>query len=122
MGGSLAPVRVAGFTWNGWQPSAVYAPGAVVSRPELKKQIREVLGQGNAQADSESDWLICFYHDPSASKEPIVLNFDKCDGPVLDLLDDDKRQAVIGNLVDHQVKLVKDALLFVEGGKIQATQ
>jgi len=26
MGGSLAPVRVAGFTWNGWQPSAVYAP------------------------------------------------------------------------------------------------
>ncbi|MEP4391905.1 hypothetical protein, partial [Marinobacter sp.] len=28
MGGSLAPIRVAGFTWNGWQPSAVYAiPG-----------------------------------------------------------------------------------------------
>jgi len=25
MGGSLAPVRMAGFTWNGWQPSAVYA-------------------------------------------------------------------------------------------------
>jgi hypothetical protein len=25
MGGSLAPVRVAGFTWNRWQPSAVYA-------------------------------------------------------------------------------------------------
>jgi hypothetical protein len=28
MGGSLAPVRVAGFTWNGWQPSAVYAAKA----------------------------------------------------------------------------------------------
>ncbi|MCL1481108.1 MULTISPECIES: hypothetical protein [unclassified Marinobacter] len=26
MGGSFAPVRVAGFRWNGWQPSAVYAP------------------------------------------------------------------------------------------------
>jgi len=25
MGGSFAPVRVAGFRWNGWQPSAVYA-------------------------------------------------------------------------------------------------
>jgi hypothetical protein len=25
MGGSFAPVRVAGFTWNGWQASAVYA-------------------------------------------------------------------------------------------------
>jgi len=29
MGGSLAPVWVAGFTWNGWQPSAVYAPNYV---------------------------------------------------------------------------------------------
>ena len=25
VGGSFAPVRVAGFTWNGWQASAVYA-------------------------------------------------------------------------------------------------
>jgi serine/threonine-protein kinase HipA len=25
MGGSFAPVWVAGFTWNGWQASAVYA-------------------------------------------------------------------------------------------------
>ena len=25
MGGSFAPVWVAGFTWNGWQTSAVYA-------------------------------------------------------------------------------------------------
>jgi len=29
VGGSLAPVRVAGFRWNGWQPSAVYARSAV---------------------------------------------------------------------------------------------
>lgn len=36
MGGSLAPVRVAGFTWNGWQPSAVYAGQAkpLRGRPE----------------------------------------------------------------------------------------
>jgi hypothetical protein len=36
MGGSLAPVRVAGFTWNGWQPSAVYAgrEGLVASQTE----------------------------------------------------------------------------------------
>ncbi|WP_412536137.1 polysaccharide biosynthesis protein [Marinobacter sp. MIT932201] len=31
MGGSLAPVRVAGFTWNGWQPSAVYAHKRLIS-------------------------------------------------------------------------------------------
>ena len=30
MGGSFAPVWVAGFTWNGWQASAVYATGAAV--------------------------------------------------------------------------------------------
>jgi type I restriction enzyme M protein len=52
MGGSLAPVRVAGFTWNGWQPSAVYA--VFVKRdddyfefkPEIdsKGAIREVVG------------------------------------------------------------------------------
>ncbi len=28
LGGSFAPVRVAGFKWNGWQASAVYAPSA----------------------------------------------------------------------------------------------
>jgi len=33
MGGSLAPVRVAGFTWNGWQPSAVYAVFCILSKP-----------------------------------------------------------------------------------------
>jgi hypothetical protein len=32
MGGSLAPVRVAGFTWNGWQPSAVYAMSRVLEK------------------------------------------------------------------------------------------
>jgi|GEM_PF-723687 len=35
MGGSLAPVRVAGFTWNGWQPSAVYATGASLGRSTI---------------------------------------------------------------------------------------
>jgi flagellar biosynthesis GTPase FlhF len=35
MGGSLAPVRVAGFRWNGWQPSAVYATSLTI---ELLKQ------------------------------------------------------------------------------------
>ena len=29
MGGSFAPVRVAGFRWNGWQTSAVYAEAAL---------------------------------------------------------------------------------------------
>lgn len=90
------------------------ASGVVLSSPELKKQVRDRLGQGNAQADSESDWLICFYDDPSASQEPVMLNFDKFDGQVLELLDDDNRQTVIGNMVNHQAKLIKAALLLDE--------
>ena len=39
MGGSLAPVRVAGFTWNGWQPSAVYAVA-----PEFGLSLEYLLG------------------------------------------------------------------------------
>ncbi len=30
LGGSFAPVRVAGFKWNGWQASAVYADQCVI--------------------------------------------------------------------------------------------
>ncbi|GBO90465.1 hypothetical protein MSSD14B_41330 [Marinobacter salsuginis] len=41
MGGSLAPVRVAGFTWNGWQPSAVYAGIGRIT--QKAKPVREVL-------------------------------------------------------------------------------
>uniref|UniRef100_UPI0032B1778C hypothetical protein n=1 Tax=Alcanivorax profundi TaxID=2338368 RepID=UPI0032B1778C len=29
-------VRVAGFTWNGWQPSAVYAPDAWIDHSKTK--------------------------------------------------------------------------------------
>src|SRR5690554_1553041 len=35
MGRSLAPVRVAGFTWNGWKPSAVYATRRRHALPEM---------------------------------------------------------------------------------------
>jgi len=43
MGGSLAPVRVAGFRWNGWQPSAVYACQYQIGQAEQRKQLRRVL-------------------------------------------------------------------------------
>lgn len=79
--------------------------GSLVSRPEMKA----MLNDGNAMADKEADWLVCYYYNPAPSQEPIVLNFDKFTGSVLDLMDDDKRQTIIGNMVDHQVSLIKKA-------------
>jgi len=52
MGGSLAPVRVAGFTWNGWQPSAVYADDLVFSN-ELRF-LDEIIGAGEVSVRSTS--------------------------------------------------------------------
>jgi|GEM_PF-6013705 len=42
MGGSLAPVRVAGFTWNGWQSSAVYAVITPEGYAKLKKELDDL--------------------------------------------------------------------------------
>lgn len=86
------------------------ASGSPVSRPEKKA----MLGDGNAMADKETDWLACYYYNPSPSQEPIILNFDKFNGPVLDLMDEEKRQAIIGQMVDHQVTLVKEAKSLME--------
>jgi hypothetical protein len=43
MGGSLAPVRVAGFRWNGWQPSAVYAVGITSAHLGYTRLLRETV-------------------------------------------------------------------------------
>ena len=39
MGGSFAPVWVAGFTWNGWQASAVYATKEKINAVIIQKLI-----------------------------------------------------------------------------------
>lgn len=87
-----------------------------VSRPELKARLREGLNDGNADADKESDWLICYYHNPSQSQEPLFLDFNSFEGAVLDLLDDDKLLAIIKNLVEHQVSLAREAKLLIGAG------
>ncbi|KXS53153.1 MAG: hypothetical protein AWU57_2472, partial [Marinobacter sp. T13-3] len=51
MGGSLAPVRVAGFTWNGWQPSAVYA---------VRRYFENIYSTGRDCAIALSDFLRAF--------------------------------------------------------------
>ncbi len=93
------------------------ASGSPVSRLDVKKQLREKLGKGNAVADKEDGWLVCYYYNPSASQEPLVLNFEKFDGSVLELLDKDNRKTIISNMVDHQMKLIEEAKLLIESGK-----
>jgi hypothetical protein len=83
--------------------------GSPVSRPEIKDKLRNKLNDGNAVANKEADWLVCYYYDPSPSHEPAILNFHSFDGSVLDLLEDENRQAIINNIVEHQVRLVNEA-------------
>jgi hypothetical protein len=85
------------------------ASGSPVSRPEAKARIREKLNEGNAVADKDADWLVCYYHSPSSSQEPVVLNFHSFSGLVLNLLDENNRQTIINRMVDHQVLLVEEA-------------
>ncbi|AOY87703.1 hypothetical protein BKP64_05690 [Marinobacter salinus] len=88
--------------------------GSTVSRPDIKDKLREKLNDGNAVANKEADWLVCYYYDPYPSHEPAVLNFHSFDGAVLDLLEDENRQAVINNMVEHQVRLVDEARALIE--------
>jgi hypothetical protein len=92
--------------------------GSPVSQQEARDQLREKLDDGNAKADKDLDWLVCYYHNPSPSQEPVILNFDKFEGPVLDLLDKDNCQRIISNMVDHQLKLVEEAKALIESSKV----
>lgn len=88
--------------------------GLPVSQQDVRDQLREKLNDGNAVADQNLDWLVCYYHNPSPSQEPIILNFDKFTESVLDLMDEDKRQTIISNMVDHQVSLIREAKTLLE--------
>lgn len=88
--------------------------GTAVSRPDIKDKLRETSNDGNAVANKEADWLICYYYDPYPSHEPAILNFHSFDGAVLDLLEDENRQAIINNMVEHQVRLVNEARALIE--------
>lgn len=90
------------------------ALGSPVSRPETKMKLQGMLKGGNAKANKEAGWLVCYYHNPSPSQEPIILKFDKFTGSVLDLMDEDKRQTIISNMVDHQVSLIREAKTLLE--------
>lgn len=88
--------------------------GTPVSRPETKAKLQEKFSDGNAVANKEANWLVCYYHDPSPGQEPVVLNFHSFNESVLGLLDESNQQAIIKSMVDHQVRLVTKAKALIE--------
>jgi hypothetical protein len=74
MGGSLAPVRVAGFTWNGWQPSAVYAVDALVgSNHQVLVTTHSPLILNYLEDDIAKDGVIYLYKTTKGATRAIPL-------------------------------------------------
>lgn len=85
------------------------AYGKPISRPEIRAKLRATLNAGNAVADKDSDWLVCYYDDSASGKEQFVLNFHDFNESVRNLIDEEKRRAIVNSMVEHQVRLVKTA-------------
>ncbi len=79
------------------------------SADAIKAKFQEMIDDGNAKANDHPSWLVCYYYNPAPQQEPIILNFQKFDEPVLAMIDDNTRATIIKNMVDHQANLVKKA-------------
>lgn len=78
--------------------------GQPVAVPEAKRAVVSRRNDGNAKANENGDWLICYYHAPEQSAD--ILDFHRFNDAVLDLVDDEHRGARVHDMVAHQLKLV----------------
>ncbi|WP_111413470.1 PD-(D/E)XK nuclease family protein [Billgrantia lactosivorans] len=83
--------------------------GIAVPSPDLKEMTRKEVGSGNAVADIEPDWLVCYYYNPVAGDEEKIINFNNFSSAAIGLLDDEVRRALITDMVAHQAALVEKA-------------
>ncbi|PRY69867.1 PDDEXK-like family protein [Halomonas ventosae] len=83
--------------------------GTVASSPDLKEVAQEKIGKGNAQADREADWLVCFYYNPGAGDEEKIIRFDTFNNAAIGLLDREVRRTLIADMVAHQSELAEKA-------------
>ena len=79
--------------------------GAVVSSHDLREMVRKEMGKGNAVADGEADWLVCYYYNPAVGDDEKIINFDAFNSAAVGLLDDEIRRSLIADMVAHQVEL-----------------
>lgn len=83
------------------------ASGTVITDNDLRGLIRKELGKGNAKADDHTHWLLCYYYNPAVGDDEKIINFDKFNGAAVGLLDEEVRQALIKDMVEHQDALAK---------------
>lgn len=85
------------------------ASGAVIADPDLREAFRKDIGEGNAMADADADWLVCYYSNPGMGDAEKVINFDKFNSAAVGLLDDEVRHSLMADMVTHQTQLFEQA-------------
>ncbi|WP_018176601.1 PD-(D/E)XK nuclease family protein [Thioalkalivibrio sp. AKL8] len=89
--------------------------GTVVSSPDLREMVRNGLGSGNAVADGDSDWLVCYYYNPAEGDDEKMVNFDAFNGAAVGLLDEEVRRTLIADMVSHLAELAEKAEVLCKG-------
>lgn len=89
--------------------------GAVVSSPELRKVFRKELGNGNAVADKDADWLVCFYYNPAEGDNEKMIDFYSFNSAAIGLLDEQMRESLIEDMAYHLQELSNEAKKPFEG-------
>lgn len=83
--------------------------GIVVPSPDLREMTRKEVGRGNAVADKEADWLVCYYYNPVTGDDEKIVNFYDFNSAAVGLLDDEVRSTLIADMVAHQAELAAKA-------------
>ncbi|MFC2991631.1 PDDEXK-like family protein [Halomonas tibetensis] len=83
--------------------------GIAIPSPDLREMTRKEIGKGNAEADREATWLICYYYNPAAGDNDKIINFNDFNSAAVGLLDDEMRRTLIADMVAHQGELAEKA-------------
>ena len=83
--------------------------GTSLKVPDMKKRFSGDLGKGNAKADADDDWLVCYYFNPEAGDAEKAINFDTFNNAAVGLIDDEIRRTLIKGIVAHQAELAEKA-------------
>ncbi|WP_051246096.1 PD-(D/E)XK nuclease family protein [Thioalkalivibrio sp. ALE19] len=82
---------------------------SVVASPDLRGRVRQEVGTGNAVADGDADWLVCYYYNPDEGDDEKMINFYAFNGSAADLLDEEMRHKRIADMVSHLAELADTA-------------
>ena len=89
--------------------------GKVLSCAELKTMVRKEVGRGNAVADKDVDWLVCYYYDPAEGDDEKMVDFYAFNSAAAGLLNEEMRHTLIGGMVSHQAELAEKCEALCKG-------